>query len=340
MLEKYDNHQLQNWRICPLKGYYRHEQHLIVEGGKVPALEYGIAAHKGLDELYRTHELEKAQLAFLDYYESVFETFDPNAPDTEKHDPTIGMMMLRDYWNYWEKSIIAMELLAVEQYFVIDVGLDEEQECPYCTKSKADDTVPCIYCNDTKHVRGPLYCGVVDKVFLDSRSKFVVGMDHKTTSMLTGALINAYKISQQFRGYVYWLKRHSQWKDQCGEYFCIDLLLKTKKTKYNPDDVPFYRDTVLAQPEFLNEWWDDMVDHIKEIRKSRTKATVGELAVINGEFGVLRNLPRQNSDSCNKFNRVCQYYDLCSQPRSTRDTLAEDLYELDTWDPLNRDDEG
>ena len=150
-------------------------------------------------------------------------------------------------------------------------------------------------------------------------------MDHKTASMLSNALINSFKISQQFRGYMYYLKRKSEWAADAGEYFYFDMLLKTK-TKYN-DNKKFYRDTTLAQASYLDEWWDDMVDHVKEIRRKTAEANGGG------------RLPRQDSDACQKFNRLCNFFDLCSQPRETRETLAEQLFEIEVWDPLNRDDE-
>ena len=70
-----------------------------------------------------------------------------------------------------------------------------------------------------------------------------------------------------------------------------------------------------------------MVDHVKEIRRKTAEANGGG------------RLPRQDSDACQKFNRLCNFFDLCSQPRETRETLAEQLFEIEVWDPLNRDDE-
>ena len=203
----------------------------------------------------------------------------------------------------------------------MDLEMDEKRPCHVCDEKPVDPN--CIYCKGTGDYNGPFYCGVVDKVFRDHRSGQIVGMDHKTTSMLTGALINAFKISQQFRGYVYWLKRHSKWAEECGEYFYFDMLLK-KRTKYNPDNAPFYRDTVLAQDPFLDEWWDDMTRHVKEVRNMRTLYEGAHIT------------PRQNGDNCNSYNRLCNFYDLCSLPREMRDTVAEDLYDIDAWDPLER----
>lgn len=336
VLEKYDNHRLSYFRLCPLKWWWRHEEHYIQTGDrKAPALEYGTYIHKALDVLYDTKDLAAAKLDWLNQYGPVFEELDPTEPQTEKHNVDVGWTMLDGYWEYWHESIEAMELLGVEQYFAMDMEMDEEDECPVCdgtgwveeklTRTSTYDK--CVYCSGKGSYRGPIYCGCVDKVFKDTRSGQIVGMDHKTTSMLTGALINSFKISPQFRGYIYWLTRKSEWAETCGEYFYFDLLLKTKTSKYNDDNMPFYRDTVLAQDEFLDEWWDDTRTQIAEARAMRTWARN------------CNRLPRQNGDACNNWNRICTYYDLCSMPRPTRPTLAADLYEVNEWDPLHRDDE-
>ena len=322
IIEKYDNHKLQTWRLCPLKGFWRHERHLVQSAQeKSAALEYGIHLHKALDTLYTDKDQESAADLWLESYTPVFEELELYDPTAEKHTPEMGASQIKDYWNYWEESIHSMEVLGIEQYFALDLGLDDERQCPIPHLDRR-----CVVCSGTGVVRGPIYCGVVDKVFKDKRSGQVVGMDHKTTSMLTSALINSYKISHEFRGYVYWLKRQSQWKEECGEYFYFDLLLKTRSLKY-AEGAKFYRDTTLCQEPFLDEWWDDMIHHVKEIRIMRKDA----------EEGI--RYPRQDSDACQKFGRLCAYYDLCSQPREMRDTLAEQLYDIDQWDPLKRDEE-
>ena len=337
-VDSYDNHKLQTWPLCDLKGYWRHEKNYVQDAGaSAPALEYGVYAHKALDTLYTTHDYKKANLVWLEEYTPIFEEFEHTDATAAKHTPEIGMQMIKEYWEQWESSIIAMEVLAIEKYFAMDIGLDPEHDCEDCAGTGKIQLPPddpefdepvfesCVICSGTGRLRGPIYCGVVDKIFKDKRSGLVVGMDHKTASMLSNALINSFKISQQFRGYMYYLKRKSEWAADAGEYFYFDMLLKTK-TKYN-DNKKFYRDTTLAQASYLDEWWDDMVDHVKEIRRKTAEANGGG------------RLPRQDSDACQKFNRLCNFFDLCSQPRETRETLAEQLFEIEGWDPLNRDDE-
>jgi hypothetical protein len=330
-VEKYDNHQLQTARACPLKWHFRHNLGLVQGGGSYlnPALEYGVYMHKALDYLWEHKEILGALDIWTKEYTPVLAQYDPMDPTVDKHSLQVGGDMLTSYWSYWKESIEAMELLACEQYFAIDLEMNEERsECPDCQNlvDMPDVKVQnpdCVYCHGTGYYYGPFYCGVVDKVFIDHRSGQVVGMDHKTTSMLTGALISAFKISQQFRGYVFFLKRHSKWADRCGEYFYFDMLLK-KRTKYNADNMPFYRDTVLAQDPFLDEWEDDMRRHVREVQRMRE------------EYNNQHLTPRQNGDNCNSFNRLCQYYDLCSLPREMRDTTLEQLYDIDHWDPLER----
>jgi len=340
-IERYDNHKLQTWRLCDLKGYWRHHRHYVQNAGAMtPALEYGIWYHHAMDTMYKTHDPVEAATVFQRGYTPIFEEFEHTDTTAAKHTVKMGCDSIIDYWKQWEPTIKNMEVLGIEKYFAMDIGLDPEHDCEECNGAGyveqwmgSPTPIPgeplprqdCVLCSGTGRLRGPVYCGVVDKVFRDKRSGQVVGMDHKTASMLSGALISSFKISQQFRGYMYWLKRHSPWAEEAGDYFYFDMILKTK-TKYN-DNKKFFRDTTLAQKPYLDEWWDDMVDHVKEVR--RKIATADETG----------RLPRQDSDACQKFNRICNFYDLCSQPRETRDTLAEQLFETEVWDPLNRDDD-
>lgn len=319
--EVFDNHKLSTWRSCPLKGYYRHKKGFVIPSSHpVPALVYGDHVHKALDLMYQTKDVVQVIDFWMSTYSKATDDFDMADTTADKHSAEVGLNMLTRYWNYWQESIKMMDLLACEQYFVLDLELDSVKTCSNCS----DDHLKCIYCKGTRLVRGPFYCGRIDKVFIDKRTGQCVGMDHKTTSFLSGATINAFKISQQFRGYVYFLMHHSEWKDIAAEYFYFDLILKTK-TRYNADGQPFYRDTVLTQPEFLEEWLADTKAHVQEIRAMATK--------INEHDGSLV-LPRQNSDACNSFGRLCTFYDLCSHPKSMRETLAEDIYEIDFWHPL------
>jgi hypothetical protein len=340
-LETYDNTKLKTARECPLQYYYRHEQGYVYAGEYlIPALAYGNHIHKGLDLMYEAKNMGDVTRWWVETYPEIEQQYDPNDPSKEKCTLQIGGDMLKGYWDYWQESIQAMDLLAYEQFFAMDIGLDEERECPACNGEggeKEDVEMfgngpkvinivvrPCLYCAGTGTCRGPWYCGRVDKIFNDQRTGQIVGMDHKTTSFLSGAVIDSFKISQQFRGYAYWLRRQSPWSQDAGDYFYFDLLLKSK-TKYNEDNVPFYRDSTLIQPSFLDEWWKDMVAHIHEIRDMRARANS------------LASLPRQNSDACNNWGRICTYYDLCSMPTEMRDSIGVDLYDVHWWNPLEPD---
>ena len=331
-LVKYDNTKLSTWRECPLKGYNRHHLNLVQDAsGKSAALEYGSVWHLCMDDLYTHQDIMKTVLLWAELYYPIYEQLEQTDPtNAAKHTVSMGGNALKAYWEYWQKDIEEMELLAVEQYFSIDLAMNTElSDCPDCGGDGGNEVIVCRMCGGSGSIYGPMYCGKVDKIFRDKISGLVVGMDHKTTSYLSGATISAFKISQQFRGYVFWLKRHSQWKDECAEYFYYDLVLKTK-TKYNPDGVPFFRDSTLAQPPFLDEWYDDCVTQIQDIQRQIHHARDGD---------GFTSLPRQNSGACQNFNRICSYYDLCSSPRETRATLSEQLYDMKEWNPLSEDAE-
>lgn len=344
-LIKYDNTKLSTWRTCPLKGYYRHHLNLVPDAANhSAALDYGFAIHNALDVLYTTHDLEAAQKNFISTYVPLLEMLEACDPlGAQRHQLDMGTLMLRDYWNYWETHITDMELIAYEQFFSFDLKLNKTQSsCPDCEgKGHVPSTDPnlppenCRMCNGEGLIFGPMYCGKVDKIFRDKHSGLIVGMDHKTTSLLNSAIISAFKISQQFRGYVYWLKRHSQWQNDCGEYFYYDILLKKKSSKFNDDNLPFYRDTCLAQSSFLDEWIDDVRKQVTIIQRY---IDASKSWAIQQPENAHTFLPPQNSNACADFNRICSYFDLCSSPREYRETQATQQYDVQEWNPLSIDE--
>ena len=286
----YDNHTLGVWRQCPRKGFLRHTMGLVPSGsGKVPALEFGIWAHRALDAMYGEKSLEAAIVVALGYTD-VHEAF----PFEEtRRTPERLIDMLTGYWEHWKSKIEPLEVIAIEKFFDVEI---------------AD---------------GYRYCGLVDKIFLDTTTDTIVGMDHKTTSMLNEAYISALRISQQFRGYFWWLKTHSDWKKDVGNYFYADFLLTAKTSKYGMGGLPYYRETLLADDEALEEW---RVGTIKQIK--RIEATI--------EDSSETELPEQNTDSCHSFNSLCPYYDVCSAPQDLRVTYLDNMFEQDLWEPETR----
>jgi len=287
----YDNHTLSVWRQCPRKGFLRHTMGLVPSSaGKPAALEFGIWAHRALDSMYGEKSLEAAITTALGYTE-VWEQF---PYEEARRTPERMIDMLRGYWEHWRTKIEPLEVIAIEQWFDVEI---------------AD---------------GVRYCVLVDKVFLDTTTDSIVGMDHKTTSMLNEAYISALRISQQFRGYFWWLRNHSEWKDQVGNYFYADFLLTAKSSKYGMGGMPYYRETLLADDEALEEWRVGTIKQIERIECTVASSSAGDL-------------PEQNTDACHSFNSLCPFYDICSSPADLRVTYLDSMYDVDLWEPETRE---
>lgn len=290
-IERYDNHTLSVWRQCPRKGFLRHTLGLVPSGqGKPAALEFGIWAHKALDAMYEHKSLEAAIHASTPYVD-IFNDF---PYEETRRTPERMFEMLAGYWEHWKSKIEPLEVIAIEQFF--DVEIDD----------------------------GVRYCGLIDKIFLDTTTDSIVGMDHKTTSMLNEAYISALRISQQFRGYFWWLRNHSEWKDRVGNYFYADFLLTSKTSKYGVGGMPYYRETLLADDSMLEEWRVGTVDQIKRLK--------GYIEEFDSE-----HLPPQNTDACHSFNSLCPFYDVCSAPPEVRVTYLDSMFDTDFWDPDMRE---
>jgi hypothetical protein len=293
-----DNHTLSNYRACFRKGWYRDQMKLEREGGMgAPALEFGIAWHGAMDELYKSKNVILAGEVFKATYNPFWDAYPDEFKKREKRTPDLGLSMLLNYWLHWEAQVMKYEVLAIEQYFKFPLSPDHS------------------------------YCGLVDKVLLDTDTGLVVGMDHKTTSRLSSAYIGQMRISQQFRGYIYYLRHHSEFKDRMSNYFYADFALTTKTSSHGADNAPFYRETVLCDDDMLDEWHANTLTQIEMIQ-DRVDATAGDPEGFN-------SIP-QNTDACSNYASLCQYYDICSAPVALRLNTIDHAYGEHTWNPADR----
>ena len=111
-----DNTMLSCFTTCPRKFYWRHIRHLVKDSGKVPALEFGKAIHKGLEVFYLTDSQDEALEAFI-------KDFDSEASDGKRNLEN-GAKILKSYFKQYVPE--KWEVVAVEQnlHAEIEPGLD------------------------------------------------------------------------------------------------------------------------------------------------------------------------------------------------------------------------
>lgn len=110
-----DNTMLQCFARCPRQYYWRHVRHLVpsTTGGS-PALNFGRAIHKALEERYKGQDLESQLRSFK-------ETLDPSAIDDKRNFET-GLLLLLDYDKKWGKE--QWEVLGVEESLTFELAKD------------------------------------------------------------------------------------------------------------------------------------------------------------------------------------------------------------------------
>jgi hypothetical protein len=149
-------------------------------------------------------------------------------------------------------------------------------------------------------------------------------VDHKTTSLYGNSFWDDMGMSAQQRGYCW-----SLWKatGTLPAGYVINAIRVRRPTKadlaleeatFRADD--FQRQFFTLAEADLHEW------------ERNTLALVDEMLYhYENDF-----MPQKRKWCVGKYGR-CQFYDVCSLPQDSRETiLTSSLYENDTWTPLNK----
>jgi hypothetical protein len=153
------------------------------------------------------------------------------------------------------------------------------------------------------------YVGKMDLVINYSR---VMPADHKTTTFFGNTFEKQFRLSTQISGYI------KACQVTTGEDVwdaMINALRVT--TRITPDD-SFFRMITSRTPEELVRWEQDVrhaMGRVREYRKS-------------GFW------PRHAPYSCVAYNKVCEYYNLCTVGTETQEVLKQTAYKVEPWNPL------
>jgi PD-(D/E)XK nuclease superfamily len=129
----------------------------------------------------------------------------------------------------------------------------------------------------------------------------ILPVDHKTSSRR--GMTN--EMSNQFMGYCWMLSTNNIMVNKIG-------LQKTVKPKDK-----FERPIISYAPSVIDAWINNSVWWIKHILDCEE-----------------RGVWPQNLTSCDKYNSVCQFYDVCKSPTESREHTLSSLYDIRTapWD--------
>lgn len=292
----YDNHKLSIWRRCAREGFFSTERNLSLHATKAPFLVFGAGVHKSLDVLYIEKNPVKALDALVEFFLE-----NPIGPDKFRTPQRAGEM-LAGYWDFWQEDICTLwELIECEHYFEFPLWPEDPSK--------------------------PWYCGIIDKVRRRVQDAGLGILDHKTSSILTNAKLEAMRLSSQFLGYDFYMKRFSKWREEAFSRSFVDFIQTSQTSKYGVGNrLPLRREPIHTTNAMLDQWLE---------------STRYQISLIEDVY--LRQVhergldPPMNTDNCERYYSICPFYSLCTQPKDTREMQIQMAYVTRKWDPKERD---
>ena len=284
------------YNMCPQKYAWRYEHHLKGLFEDSSALTFGGAIHSSLELLYTGHAFELVP-----------------CPDCSRDDN------LDRGCAYCKRQLIP----AIAAKFLEEYTSDPEDTRNPRTRNRGIEVLETYL---IKWGREPFKVLSVEQPFeLDMGDFKYVGkmdlivdymgikpLDHKTTTFFGNTFEKQFKLSSQMSGYI---KACSLTTGEIVSDAVINALRIT--TRITPDD-SYFRMTTSRAPEELERWEWDVREAMANIRRYRERGT----------------WPRNAPYSCVAYNKVCEYYALCTAGQDMQNTLRETAYKVEEWNPL------
>ena len=135
-------------------------------------------------------------------------------------------------------------------------------------------------------------------------------VDHKTTSRWGVIFDNSFRVDGQFSGYIRANQRlHGE---AAANFAMVDALRVTVRVT----DESFARKFTNRTPTELDRWEADLLHSVEDIRRARTHRRW------------MKNAPV----ACFAYNRLCEYFRLCSHPGDPEELIDMDYMQL-PWSP-------
>lgn len=233
----FDNTLLTSYKDCPRKFFLRHRLSLTSSGSK-DALDFGLAWHGALENLWISHSPELASQAFLKVWtEECARSWPLSIPDQERlgaRTPQTAFAMIESYMKDRRSLMESHKVIGNEQKFAVRL---------------CEDLPPIVY------------IGRLDKV-LQSQEGDILVLEHKTTSAYSIAkgfqdsFVESWCPNSQIDGYQYVMSR--VWPDRHTKIM-VDASLVHKKERRNIL-IPVQRN-----PSQIESWRTDAMEWIKRL---------------------------------------------------------------------------
>lgn len=314
----FDNTRLTAFKECPRKYFLRHEKHWRMNGSSA-ALAFGSAWHEAMDIIWsRWKELSPhfnkvdlanaAHTAFIEKWVSEGMTPPEDIDyDTEKYlsprTPGIAGEMINEYIRVRSDFFSQIEVLAVEQPFAVDIGME-----------------------------GILYVGRLDKVFRKD-GRIYVG-EHKTTTAykkdgpFRTDWLESWSPNSQIDGYLH--AAHMLYGDTVKDVW-VDGALVHASVHDGFKFIPVSRQT-----HMLDAWLAEAQYWAQQILEERKY--MEELKEAKAEAGTvpLTYYPAfpKNTNSCGTY-AGCSYRDICRFIGNPDQDTPPLSYVVDKWEPFD-----
>lgn len=322
-----DNTRVSSFFKCPRAFYFRHVRGWERDVTKT-SLAFGAAWHVAMEVVWGMAQesvgdrelVEMACGAFNQKWSD--EGFDPNNYDlSEKRNPGLARDMLFEYVDKYRQWLRSIEILAIEQPFVI----------PLLT-----------FNNDSGDVVVS-YIGRWDKVWAETTAGFrsiFVG-EHKTTSLYRkeGIFAKEWMISfspdSQVDGYAF--AAHAVWGEE-AKGVIVDGAMVHKSVR-GFTKIPVRRTREKLDSWYFNTryWVNEILENMQMLEKHEEEA-----GVALEEARYLAAFPQRTEQCIHKYG-ICSYHDVCKygDANPARISQPPEGFKLNPWDPFSHNvDEG
>ena len=296
--DAFDFTTLAAFRRCPRYAFYRHELHLKRTSESSLALNAGTLWHTLMCSWYGSQSLG---LSREERILSAMETMLAQAKDMP--DILSGDDPIRNPSHITEVFVAYTQKYGERDHF--QVFIDDGE--PYVEKGFSLEMWD----------GGPLFVGRVDGLVNWNGRLFV--LEHKTTSRVTQAYMDKWRMDFQTPGYVYAIR------ELTGLPIVGTLINVAAWHKNIVPDKTFFRVPVTRNPGQMKMWKTQTIRWYQKYQEARE----------SGEWDM-------NDGSCTMYNQVCPYMDICCATNpETQKTIIENNYICRPWAPLeNLHEEG
>lgn len=312
-----DNSFIEKMQCCARSAEYNylHGRRLT---GERSALNFGSAWHAAMQARYQHPSYDMPDLdCFTSMTEAARKHFDDKPqPDGEYRNLSHLCNMISAYNRKHDN----------EPFEILETDKGKIVEHPFAVEIPHSFYLPCKIGHESNYMKDDgtfeqlikvIYTGRIDLAIRQDNMLFT--LDHKTTFMYGSGFWNDQKMTGQHVGYC-WALDNILGIDTRGYVVNAACTRAPSKSRPLPDADDFQRQTYFIEPDRKAEWLENLIELIKQFL-----------------YHYESNYMPMSTKWCVGKYGACQYFDVCSLPRTQRlPMLQSGLFEHEDWSPLEQ----